>query len=148
MDYFTANQLALNSGADRFMYGGKYAAVDPGLLSNYKDNMDAGFSEETAYGMIKPWGANVERDKIREATIGMPMNTHTGSAAPRSAEETRLIAEGFTRDHDKFIHLWHNGSNLITSIPGYSTHMEVEYLSPTINWEKLLIKEKDIIGEQ
>ena len=99
MDYFTANQLALNSGADRFMYGGKYAAVDPGLLSNYKDNMDAGFSEETAYGMIKPWGANVERDKIREATIGMPMNTHTGSAAPRSAEETRLIAEGFTRDH-------------------------------------------------
>ena len=36
MDYFTANQLALNAGADRFMYGGKYAAVDPGLLSNYR----------------------------------------------------------------------------------------------------------------
>ena len=98
MDYFTANQLALNSGADRFMYGGKYAAVDPGLLSNYRDNMDAGFSEETAYGMIKPWGANVERDKIREATIGMPTFSGKGSTPLQSAEEARLIAEGFTRD--------------------------------------------------
>jgi len=102
MDYFTANQLALNEGADRFMYGGKYAAVDPGLLSNYRDNMDAGFSEETAYGMIKPWGANVERDKIREATIG-PMHApgrpgvpYTPSSADR--EEARLIAEGYERD--------------------------------------------------
>ena len=58
------------------------------------------------------------------------------------------LDRGFTRDHDKFIHLWQNGSNLITSIPGYSTHMEVEYLSPTIDWENLLVKEKDMIGEQ
>ena len=103
MDYFTANQLALNEGADRFMYGGKYAAVDPGLLSNYKDNMDAGFSEETAYGMIKPWGANVERDKIREATVG-PMHAAgrpgvTFTPDSRHREEARLKAEGFTRDH-------------------------------------------------
>jgi hypothetical protein len=35
MDYFTANALALNEGADRFMYGNEYAQVDPGLLSNY-----------------------------------------------------------------------------------------------------------------
>ena len=35
MDYFTANALALSEGADRFIYNDEYAAVDPGLLSNY-----------------------------------------------------------------------------------------------------------------
>ena len=54
---------------------------------------------------------------------------------------------GFTRDHDKFINLWEKGSNLITSIPGYSTHMETEYLSPAIDWEKLLQEEIDKLGE-
>ena len=96
MDYFTANQLALNEGADRFMYGGKYAAVDPGLLSNYRDIEDAGFSEDTAYGMIKPWGANIERDKIREATIGMPGTIHETVDTP---EVARAKALGFTQDY-------------------------------------------------
>ena len=96
MDYFTANQLALNEGADRFMYGGKYAAVDPGLLSNYKDIEDAGFSEDTGYGMIKPWGANVERDKIREATIGMPGTIYESVDTP---EVARAKALGFTQDY-------------------------------------------------
>jgi hypothetical protein len=35
LDYITANQLAFNEGADRFMYGDKFARTDPGLLSNY-----------------------------------------------------------------------------------------------------------------
>jgi len=52
--------------------------------------------------MIKPWGEAIERDKIREATIGpmhapgRPGTTYTPSSADR--EEARLIAEGFTRD--------------------------------------------------
>ena len=99
MDYFTANQLALNEGADRFMYGGKYAAVDPGLLSNYRDIQDAGFSEDTAYGKIKPWGEAIQRDKIREATIGMPTFGGKGSTIVPRAEDVRKIAEGYERDH-------------------------------------------------
>ncbi|MDC0012718.1 hypothetical protein OAE29_05600 [Octadecabacter sp.] len=50
LDYITANQLAFNEGADRFMYGDKFAQTDPGLLSNYdylrdgpKPYMDADF---------------------------------------------------------------------------------------------------------
>ena len=93
LDYFTANQLALNSGADRFMYNNEYAAVDPGKLSNY---------DYSRYGS-KPYGEHIERDKIREATIG-PMHApgrpgvpYTPSSADR--EEARLIAEGFTRDY-------------------------------------------------
>ena len=82
MDYFTANALALNEGADRFIYNDEYAAVDPGLLSNY-DYSNLG---------TKPWGASIERDKIREATVGMP--THY-SQPVESPEITRLKAQGF-----------------------------------------------------
>lgn len=48
-----------------------------------------------------------------------------------------LIAK-WTRDHDKFTDLWQQGSNLISSIPGYSAHVEANMLSPTVNWEEHL----------
>lgn len=47
------------------------------------------------------------------------------------------LEKGYTRDHDKFIRLWQEGSNLISSIPGYSTHVETPYLSPVVDWEKI-----------
>ena len=47
-----------------------------------------------------------------------------------------LVAK-WTKDHDKFTHLWQIGSNLISCIPGYSTHVEENMLSPTINWETI-----------
>lgn len=48
------------------------------------------------------------------------------------------LEKGYTRDHEKFVHLWQNGSNLISCVPGYSTHCEVEYISPCVNWEKIV----------
>ena len=87
MDYFTANQLALNAGADRFMYGGKYAAVDPGLLSNYRDIQDAGFSEDTAYGKIKPYipptklpGVSYSGDAEKLGNYNLPQNPNSPAA--------------------------------------------------------------------
>jgi glycosyltransferase involved in cell wall biosynthesis len=47
------------------------------------------------------------------------------------------LVKGYTRDHDKFIKLWEIGSNLVSCIPGYSTHCETEYLSPCIKWNKI-----------
>ena len=44
------------------------------------------------------------------------------------------LIEKWTKDHVKFIHLWNIGSNLVSSIPGYSTHVEENMLSPTIKW--------------
>lgn len=38
-------------------------------------------------------------------------------------------------DHKRHLQLWKLGVATITSIPGYSTHCEPDYLSPTINWE-------------
>lgn len=40
-------------------------------------------------------------------------------------------------DHTKFIKLWEAGSNLISCIPGYSTHVENNMLSPIIKWETI-----------
>jgi hypothetical protein len=48
------------------------------------------------------------------------------------------LEEKWTKDHDKFTHLWNIGSNLVSSLPGYSTHVETGMLSPIINWEEIL----------
>ena len=45
------------------------------------------------------------------------------------------LVEKWTKDHNKFTHLWKIGSNLISCMPGYSTHIEGNMLSPIINWE-------------
>ncbi len=41
-------------------------------------------------------------------------------------------------DHAKFCHLAQLGRTLISSLPGYATHLEPDYASPCINWKKLL----------
>jgi hypothetical protein len=48
------------------------------------------------------------------------------------------LIEKWTRDHDKFTHLWKVGSNLVSCIPGYSTHVEGNMFSPLVDWEKYL----------
>lgn len=47
------------------------------------------------------------------------------------------LVDKWTKDHDKFVHLWNIGSNLISCIPGYSTHVEENMLSPTIDWSQI-----------
>jgi hypothetical protein len=43
-----------------------------------------------------------------------------------------------SKDHEKFCALAEQGAVLVSSIPGYSCHLEPDYLSPCTNWEKLL----------
>ena len=42
-----------------------------------------------------------------------------------------------SRDHDRFIELWKEGSSLVSAVPGWSTHMEPELASPLINWKHI-----------
>lgn len=49
------------------------------------------------------------------------------------------LVEKWTKDHDKFTHLWNIGSNLVSCIPGYCTHVEGGMLSPLTNWKQVLI---------
>jgi hypothetical protein len=47
------------------------------------------------------------------------------------------LIEKWTKDHDKFTEIWSIGSNLVSCVPGYSTHVEGNMLSPTINWSQI-----------
>jgi hypothetical protein len=47
------------------------------------------------------------------------------------------LQEGWTKDHYKFTHLWNIGSNLVSCLPGYCTHVEENMLSPTVDWSKV-----------
>lgn len=50
------------------------------------------------------------------------------------------LVDKWVKDHDKFTELWNTGSNLISCIPGYSTHVEGGMLSPIIDWENIINK--------
>ena len=50
------------------------------------------------------------------------------------------LVDRWVKDHDKFTHLWNEGSNLVSCIPGYSTHVEGNMLSPIIKWENIINK--------
>jgi hypothetical protein len=45
---------------------------------------------------------------------------------------------GFTFDHAKFTFLHKAGKKLISSIPGLSTHVEEEFLSPITDWSAIM----------
>lgn len=52
----------------------------------------------------------------------------------------RRFSEGrkISADHQKFCLLHRLGATLLSAVPGFSTHLESEFLSPCFDWEKLL----------
>jgi hypothetical protein len=48
------------------------------------------------------------------------------------------LGRTITSDHDKFCKLTGEKAILISSLPGYSTHVEVDFASPCNDWEKIL----------
>ena len=52
-------------------------------------------------------------------------------------DHLKFCSEGFTHDHQMFLHLWSIGSNLVSCMPAYSTHVEANMLSPFREWENV-----------
>ncbi len=62
---------------------------------------------------------------VRLKTLLLDLSIHRKYSTGRS----------ISRDHAKFMHLQQRGSLLISSIPGWSTHVDPECASPCTNWE-------------
>lgn len=69
-----------------------------------------------------------------------PSTTNTFAVKFKTLKEDqnihRYFSTGFepSLDHDKFLELHRRGRNLISCIPGYSTHSHKDFLSPCIDW--------------
>ncbi len=76
----------------------------------------------------------------------IPSTTNTWAVRFKTLKKHFKIQERFSpgrggsaRDHDKFQYLRKKKkAYLISPIPAYSTHAEVAYLSPIIDWEKVI----------
>lgn len=73
-----------------------------------------------------------------------PSTTNTYAMLLKTLQRDEKIHRTFSltgkisKDHEKFCALKQSGSLLISSIPGFSSHLEPEYASPCTNWEKIL----------
>jgi hypothetical protein len=54
------------------------------------------------------------------------------------------LGRTITADHDKFCKLAEEGAVLISSIPGFSTHVEPEFASPCTDWEKIMSEQGNL----
>lgn len=69
-----------------------------------------------------------------------PSTTNTFATKFKTLKEDleihKYFSTGFepSADHGKFLELHKKGRNLISSIPGYSTHCHSQFLSPCIDW--------------
>jgi hypothetical protein len=73
-----------------------------------------------------------------------PSTTNTFATKFKTLKEDYVIQKKWSvgyepsADHAKFIELNQRGKNLISSIPGYSTHCQKDFIAPCIDWEKYL----------
>lgn len=73
-----------------------------------------------------------------------PSTTNTYAMRLATLKKHFEIHQAFSRgrkisaDHEKFLRLGEMGAQLISSIPGYSTHVEKGALSPAHDWQKYL----------
>lgn len=73
-----------------------------------------------------------------------PSTTNTFAVKFKTLKQDHLIHREYSTnyepsfDHGKFIDLNRGGRNLISCIPGYSTHCHLEFLSPCIDWKQYL----------
>lgn len=95
-------------------------------LSKYPDLHSRIFHTKTCHWRTTPSTTNTYAMHFK--TLKRDQETHRQFSLERS----------ITADHEKFIALNKRGSVLISSIPGWATHVEPEFASPCTNWQSLL----------
>jgi hypothetical protein len=73
----------------------------------------------------------------------VPSTTQTFAVRWKTLREDLSLHRKFSlgrqisQDHQKFVQLCKRGRRLISPLPGYSTHVEVEFASPCFDWEQI-----------
>ena len=102
-----------------------YDHPDKYFLPMYNDLQSKLLHSNSVHWRTTPSTCNTYSGKWR--TFQKHWGTHIKYCLPESTHD------GY--DHTKFLDLWNQGSNLISPIPGYSTHCELSFLTPTVNWK-------------
>lgn len=104
-----------------------YDHPDKYFLQMYDDLQSKILHTKSSHWRTTPSTCNTYAGKWK--TFKKHWNTHIKYCLPEHTHD------GY--DHTKFLDLWQQGSNLISSIPGYSTHCELSFLSPLMNWNNI-----------
>jgi hypothetical protein len=105
--------------ATLYDHGDKYQEM-------YKDFMTKVLATKYSHWMPTPSTTNTFAVKFKTLKEDQEIHRHFSTGFEPSA------------DHGKFIELHKRGRNLISSIPGYSTHCHSQFLSPCIDWRTYL----------
>lgn len=104
-----------------------YDHPDKYFLQMYEDLQSKILHTQSSHWRTTPSTCNTYSGKWK--TFKKHWGTHIKYCTPEHTHD------GY--DHTKFLDLWQQGSNLISPIPGYSTHCESPFLSPLINWNQI-----------
>ena len=104
-----------------------YDHPDKYFLQMYEELQSKVLHTQSSHWRTTPSTCNTYSGKWK--TFKKHWDTHIKYCTPEHTHD------GY--DHTKFLDLWQQGSNLISPIPGYSTHCELPFLSPLINWNQI-----------
>lgn len=104
-----------------------YDHPDKYFLQMYEDLQSKVLHTKSAHWRTTPSTCNTYAGKWK--IFQKHWGTHTKYCLPEYTHD------GY--DHTKFLDLWKQGSNLISCLPGYSTHCESPFLSPLTDWSKI-----------
>ncbi|MGH2612514.1 MAG: hypothetical protein ACRDFB_05635, partial [Rhabdochlamydiaceae bacterium] len=101
---------------------------DKYFLPMYTDLQSKLFITDTCHWRTTPSTTNTYAMRFKTLQEHLPIH--------RKFSERRRI----TSDHEKFLELGRQGAQLISSIPGWSSHIDAGNTSPCVDWEFFFAK--------
>jgi hypothetical protein len=132
--YFLEDDYLHRPGWDKILLEGFSLGADYVTLYDHRDKYSEMYKEfrtkvlhtESSHWMATPSTTNTFA--VEYSTLINDFGTHIKHSTNTEP----------STDHQKFIELSEKRRILISSLPGYSTHCQAEFLSPCIDWETYL----------